>query len=120
MAKKQTFRLGDSGVMLESDKASEYVRVKAQKGDEGVLIKKTDLWTIWFAIADEKTQEQLLPVKKTIMSQFERVHQIRLKTDMKAGEVVTAKCLVDVEKVVRDGIAANAQGVPLVPAGKQT
>ena len=106
--KQQTFRLGDSGVIVEVPEGDD---VNVRVGKERFPMKKTELWLLLWAIADPETQEKLLPVRKTNIMKFERVHQIQATKAIKKGELLTVKCVVDVEKTVRDAIANGTGGI---------
>jgi hypothetical protein len=102
---KKTIELGD-GVFVDVMPDAEDVNVRV--GDsKGVRVKKVDLWAACFAIADAKTQELLLPVRQTEMSTFIRVHKVKVKRDIKAGQVLTFHCKVSVPQVIEEGLAGS-------------
>lgn len=111
MAKKnKTFRLGDSGVIVEVLPDGEN-SVLIRSGKATYEMKKTDLWLLLFTIADPDTQDKLMPVRKTQIMKFERVHTVQASKPIKKGELLTVKCVVDVDKIVRDSIANGTGGL---------
>lgn len=102
---KQTIQLGD-GVLIDCDPKSEWVNVRVGES-KGILVKKVDLWAACFAMADAKTQEQLMPVRQTEMSTFVRIHKVRLKKSLNAGEIMQVKCEISVPQVVEEGLAGS-------------
>ena len=110
LKKKTTFKLGER-VRIEVDPKSDEVQVYDREGGRPSPIKKTELWALLFAVADEKTQDELMPVRKTQIMKFERVHTVQLTKSLKRGQLLTVKCVVDVDKTVRDAIANGTGGV---------
>lgn len=102
---KQTFVLGDK-VFLDIDPEREFVNLRVGN-DKGTLIKKVDLWAACFAIADPKTQERLLPIRQTEMSTYVRMHKVRMKKSVNAGDVLNFRCEISVPQIVEEGLAGN-------------
>ena len=73
-------------------------------GKHRVHVSKTELWGFCFAIGDEATQEKLMPVRQTEVMKYTRVHTIKLKKDMRAGETLRARCEIDVPLTVVEGL----------------
>ena len=103
---KQTIQLG-KGILLDVDPKSEYVNIRCGKDDKGELVKKVDLWAVVFTIADAATQEKLMPVRQIQQVTYRRVHHIKLKRDMRAGETVNAKCEINVDQNIHEGLAGS-------------
>lgn len=101
---KKTAELA-KGLMVEVDPKKDYVVFKAE--GKRFQVKKTELYTFTFLIADEAVQAELMPVRKTEMEEFRREHIVRLKNDMRAGEVLTITCKVSVPERVVEGIKAQ-------------
>lgn len=103
---RQTIQLGKN-ILLDVDPKSEFVNIRAGKDEKGELVKKVDLWAVIFTIADAATQEKMMPVRQTQVQHITRIHHIKLKKNMRAGDVVNAKCEISVEKEVIEGLAGN-------------
>ena len=93
-------------ILIDCDPKSEFVNVRI--GDhKGVLVKKVDLWAMVFTIADAKTQEKLIPIRQTEMVTYRRIHHVKLKKDMRAGQMVNVNCQINVPQVVNEGLAGT-------------
>lgn len=101
LIEKKTIELGN-GILLDVDPNFDYVVLRV--GEKSEKIKKVDLWAACFAIADEKTQEELMPVRKTQMMVFEKIHHVELKKDMKKGQILKVRCHVDVPLSIEENL----------------
>ena len=93
----------------KNDKINDYVefRVKDEKGEwikSFVSIK--ELYGLIFMLVGEKEQQEMMPVRKTEVRIYERQHKIKLKKDMKKGEIVIANCRISVPIRVEENIRA--------------
>jgi hypothetical protein len=102
---KRTLQLGDD-ILIDVVPQSEFVHISVGNSKK-FPVRKVDIWAVCFAIADAKTQELLMPVRKTEMSTFRRVHHVKLTKDVKAGEMVHLKCEVNVPQIVEEGLAGS-------------
>ena len=116
--KKNTAIIGDDGMghsmEIEVTPGDSYA-VLIFKDDNGhaaegenetkIAIELQRLFEFCFTIAeDPDVQAQLLPTRKTDILQFVRQHQVVLKQDMKAGESVYARCVVDIPQTTIDAL----------------
>ena len=106
------------GIEMKLDPKSKHVEIIVLGNPvRSYKVKKTDLWAIAFAIADEKTQEQMMPVRKTIMTQFIREYRIKATKDVKQGEFLTFRVNIDMPKVVEEELTGAIPGRELSPEG---
>lgn len=101
LLERKTLELGE-GVLLDVDPGLDYVSLRV--GNVNTKIKRVDLWAACFAIADADTQEKLMPVRKTEVMTFERIHKVRLKKDLHAGDIMRVKCHVDVPMTIEENL----------------
>lgn len=92
---------GDT-LLVDVDPGREHVRFRIGKHE--VMVSLAELWGFCFMVADEETQEKLLPVRQTEVMHYEKIHTIQLKKDMKRGQVVRARCHIDVPLTVVEGL----------------
>lgn len=97
---KQNFEFDN--ITFKYDPKTKWVNVKISK--EKGRIKQNDLWMMTFMISKERQQDDMMPDKDRDMMQFVRQHQIRATKDIKAGEMITVNCNVNVPMVVVDSL----------------
>lgn len=109
----------------KTNKQQDYVefRVKDEK-DKWIksYIKIAELYALIFMIVDKEQQAEMMPVRKTEVRIYERQHRIKLKKDMKKGEIVVANCRLEIPLIVEEGLwslikrkAKRGSGI-LIPA----
>ncbi len=100
LTKKQDFDM--DGVVFTCDPRTKWVTVKigAKKG----RVKKNDLWMMVFMISKEKQQDDMIPEEDIEMMQFVRQHQVKATKDIKAGEMITVNCNVNVPMTVVESL----------------
>ena len=103
---KQTLELGD-GIFIDVDPKSEFVRFRMGDDRKGVMVRKVDLWAVVFTIADPETQERLMPVRRTEMVTFRRIHNYVLKRDVRAGTKLRIPCEVNVPQTIEENLQGN-------------
>jgi len=82
-------------------------RIKDERGDWiKSYIKISELYGIIWLLVDEEQQQELMPVRQTQVRIYERQHRIKLKKDMKKGEIVIANCHIEVPLRVEENIKA--------------
>lgn len=104
LLKKTRLELG--GIKFDINPRSKIIKVSF--GEEKTKINRDDLWQMIFAISDPKQQEEMIPTIERPMMQFKRVHNVKLKNDMKAGEMLEVTCKVDVPITVVDALLEQA------------
>lgn len=105
---KNTISLGPEGeveidVHDGAHPDSVYFRVK--RGARGFEVSKADLYAAAFAMADERMQEQLMPVRRVNMVTYRRIHRVRVTKPLKAGDTLNVKCAINVEQSIHESLA---------------
>lgn len=91
------------GVTFSLNKKGDEVKVLV--GKEIRYIKYQDLWGVAFAMTeDDVLRDKIMPVRKTEMLRFKKVHQVQVKNDMKAGETLQFTSVIDVPTYVVEGM----------------
>lgn len=67
-------------------------------------VKKVDLYAAVFALADAKTQDALMPVRQTRMMTFERIHNVKMKKDLKKDQILKVRCHMDVPLQIEESL----------------
>ena len=90
-------------------KIQNYVEFRI-KDENGAWIKSyisiTELYGLIFMLVDEKQQQELMPIRQTEVRIYERQHRIKLKKDMKKGELVVANCRISMPVRIEENIRA--------------
>ena len=91
----------------KNDKVKDYVelRVRDEKGEwikSYISIK--ELYGLIFMIVGENEQQEMMPVRTTETRVYERQHRIKLKRNMKKGEIVVANCSISVPLAIEEGL----------------
>ncbi len=109
LLEKKTIELGrgkEGTVLIDIDPKSDEVVFRV--GDSGgIPVKKVDLWSVCFTIADQKTQMDLIPVKQTEMVTYRRIHNVKLKKGLREGEILRVACEISVPEVIHENLAGN-------------
>lgn len=105
LVERKTMQLG-SKILIDIEPESEYVviRVQGSGGEISERIKKSALYGAVFMFADHDTQDRLMPVRKTEVLTFERIHNVQLKKDMKKGQIMRVKCHMDVPVRIEESL----------------
>lgn len=105
-----TDKKGKNNIECEINKNGEiqdYVELRI-KDKNGEWIKSyisiQELYGMIFMLVGEKEQTEMMPVRKTEVRIYERQHRIKLKKDMKKGEIVIANCRIEVPLLVEEGL----------------
>lgn len=106
MLDRQTAALGidEAGDQLLVDVDPSIAELVFRIGKHRVRVSKSDLWNFCYLIGDEETQERLTPVRHTEVMHYEKVHTIKLKRDLKKGDVVRTRCIISVPLTVVEGL----------------
>lgn len=81
-----------------------------------IAIELKMLFNFCYTIAEDPlVQEKLIPVRKSDIMQFVRQHEIKVQRDMKAGESVFARCVVDIPQTTIDALKGLVK--PVDPQG---
>lgn len=115
---KKTIQLAD-GILMHVDPSSEYVMLEVD-GQKDRLIKKVDLWGACFLIADAKTQDKLMPVRQTELTTVVKIHQVKLKKNMREGDLMSVRCETSIPTLIEENLAGNLvkrreRGTILIP-----
>ena len=107
-----TDKNGRNDIQVEinkNDKQQDFVEFKV-KDEHGKWIKSyidiKSLYGMIFMLVDKEQQQELMPVRQTQVRIYERQHRIKLKKDMKKGEIVIANCIIEVPVRVEENIRA--------------
>lgn len=106
LLEKKTIQVGETaehdGIFFDIDPDNEYVQVRI--GTSKCGIKKSELWGLAFAVADSKTQADLMPVRQTEVMTYERVHNVQLRKNVTKGSMIKVKCKVNVPVTIHEGL----------------
>lgn len=91
-------------------------------GKEKKRFKIIDLYAITFAICGTEQQANLMPIRRSEVLTYRRIHRIRLKKAMPEGGIVTCRCEINVEQTVAEGLKGMIEqqkndlktGVPII------
>ena len=101
-------RKHDIEVEINKDnKQKDYVEMRVKdENDEWIksFISIKDLYGLIFMIVGEEEQKDMMPVRQTQVRVYERQHRIKLKRDMRKGEVVVANYRISVPLIVEEGL----------------
>ena len=93
----------------EGEETKDYVELR-MKDKNGEWLKSyisiNELYGLIFMLVDEEQQQELMPVRQTQVRIYERQHRIKLKKDMKKGEIITANCRIEVPVIIEENIRA--------------
>lgn len=91
------------GIKFKANRKKDTISISIGKTEKE--IKLIDLWGVVFALVkDPELKDKIMPVRKTEMMKFKKVHNVQLKKDMKAGETLQFSCIIDVPELVRAGM----------------
>lgn len=102
----KTIELGDvasgHGLLIDIHPQREMLNLRI--GKENIQVSKAEFWGACFTMADAKTQDKLMPVRQTEMMTFEKIHRVKVKKALNAGDVLKFRCKVDVPVTVAEGL----------------
>lgn len=112
LLEKKTLEIEGNGGSLLFDvvPGDEYIRVTL--GKEVTMIKQMDLWAMVFAISGPEEQEKMMPVRKTELTTFTRVHRVQVKKGIGPGGYMNVKCRINVPTTVVEGINGMLDKTP--------
>jgi len=93
----------------KNDKQQDYIefRIKDKNGDWiKSYINITELYGLIWLLVDKEQQQELMPVRQTEVRTYQGQHRIKLKRDMKKGEIVVANYHFEVPIKVEENIRA--------------
>lgn len=93
-------QLGDALFTISPD--SDVVGLKL--GDKTTNINKKELYSLIWAMADEKQQEAMLPMRQTEVMEFVKHHKVMAKKDIRKGEMISMRCRISVPLMVVEGL----------------
>lgn len=99
--------------------------IKIGNGAKAQRFKKVDLWALVFAMSGPEEQDKMMPVRQTELVTYRRIHNIKVKRNLKAGDTITCKCEINVPQTVVEGLKGmveqqkkTAGGFPIIGGGK--
>ncbi|MES2216638.1 MAG: hypothetical protein V4481_05085 [Patescibacteria group bacterium] len=116
----------DGTAEFDVDPAREVFVLKM--GKESKKFNRIDLWALVYAISGPEQQDKMMPVRRSEVLTYRRIHKIRLKKAMPEGGIITCRCEINVEKVVVEGLNGMIEqqakkldvttGVPMIGMGR--
>ena len=95
-----TFPLGD-GLTVRSISGKEFL---FKVGKEQCEISRDKLYSLLFYFGDEKQQEEMIPIKETQVTTSRRLLKVKVKRDIKKGEIIKAWYDSPVSATIKDSI----------------
>ena len=80
----------------------ECVRVKM--GSEEAIIPLQDIYAFMLIAGTPEQQDNLLPVKQTLVNKIVKRHVVQAKKDIKKGEMINVRCETNVPVEVVEGL----------------
>lgn len=80
----------------------ECVRVKI--GSEDAIIPLKDIYEFMLVAGTPDQQDNLLPIKQTLVKKIIKRHVVAVKKDMKKGELMNVRCETDVPVEIVEGL----------------
>jgi hypothetical protein len=68
------------------------------------IVKYTDLFSFMFSIATKEQQAKMMPVREELGHQYMKQIQVKLKKDMKEGEMMVVNVPINVPQIIEDSI----------------
>lgn len=103
LVERHMIQLGEKdGITIDVRPDSDFVEFRM--GDQKEIVKKAALWAAVFAMADAKTQADMMPVRSTEVETFERIHKVKATKLIKPGETLKFRCTVNVPVTVTEGL----------------
>jgi len=81
--------------------------IDVRVGDKKAVIKKKDLFSLAFVIADPDEQADMVPIKQTKIRKYKRQYRIKAAKDIKKGEDIIFSTEFDVPLEVYNGLAKD-------------
>lgn len=111
----------DGSMDFNVDPADEMFRITV--GGKTMRFKRIDLFAITFAMSDPDQQADLMPVRKTEVMTYKRIHNIKVTKHLKPGDMIKCKCEMNVEKQVVEALGGiirkqeDRGGIPIIGSG---
>ncbi len=80
----------------------DYIRITI--GGVSSIVKYTDLFSFMFTIATKEQQAKMIPVREELGHQYMKQIQVRLKKDMKEGDMVVVNVPINIPQIIEDAI----------------
>jgi len=78
-----------------------------RKGKVITELERDELYTLLFIFADNDQQDSLVQTKKTLMREITRMLRIKVKEDMKAGDIISVPFTYPVTLDIYDELVQN-------------
>lgn len=78
--------------------------VKIEIGGEEAVIPIKYLYSFVFMVANHEQQDNLMPIKQTLIRKIVKQHRIMAKKNIKKGEYVVARCETNVPVEIWEGL----------------
>lgn len=81
--------------------------VKIRINYEETIIRYTDLFSFMFTLGTKEQQSKMIPVREELGNQYMKQIQVKLKKDMKEGEMMVVNVPINIPQIIEDGILAE-------------
>jgi hypothetical protein len=78
--------------------------VRITIGLEETIVKYTDLFSFMFTLATKEQQAKMIPVQQELGHQYMKQISVKLKKDMKEGEMMVVNVPINIPQIIEDEI----------------
>lgn len=83
---------------------------------DGHVFNYSDLFSFMFTVATKEQQAKMIPVREELGHQYMKQIQVKLKKDMKEGEMMVVNVPINVPQIIEDAILAEKDGELSTPS----
>ena len=76
--------------------------IKLAIGKSEAIIPKAELFQLLFTVSNAEQQAEMMTVKKEEVRPFARKHVVKVLKDLKAGDILSVHCEVNVPEIVSE------------------
>jgi len=87
--------------------------VRIEMGGDYRVVKYHDLFVFMFAIATKEQQAKMIPVREELGYQYMKQIQVKLKNDMKEGEMLVVNVPINVPQIIEEQILLEKENKSL-------
>lgn len=95
------------------DDFKDCVRIDAD--GQRFIVKYTDLFSFMFTIASKEHQAKMIPIREELGNQYMKQISVKLKKDMKEGEMMVVNVPINVPQVIEDAILKEKELLTVLP-----
>lgn len=89
--------------------------VKISMGTYERVVKYSDLFAFMFTLGTKEQQAKMIPVREELGHQYMKQIQVKLKKDMKEGEMMVVNVPINVPQVIEDAIIKEKEEGQISP-----